>query len=95
MKNSEQVQSPETLTHLCLRDRVWLEFSVQGEREKRMTHAEPLKAMGGNLALILVAMGSPWTILIYRVILVFTLEKFSVVLTSVETRRSPCMSQER
>lgn len=35
LKNSEQVQSPETLTRLCLRDRVWLEFSVQGEREKR------------------------------------------------------------
>ena len=60
-----------------------------------MTHAEPLKAMGRNLALILVAMGSPWTILICRVILVFTLEKLSVVLTSVEARRSPCMGQER
>lgn len=40
-----------------------------------MTHAEPLKAMGRNLALILVAVGSPWTVFSWGVMqLIFTLE---------------------
>lgn len=44
-----------------------------------MTHAKPLKAMGRKLSLIVVAVSSPWTVVTWGMMLIFTPEKHSVV----------------
>ena len=41
LQKNEQIQSPETLTSLSLRDGVAEVYFSRREREKRMTHAEP------------------------------------------------------
>lgn len=79
-------KAPETLKSLlCCRDRkkasvAWfLALGVGGEVKRKMTYAKPLKAMGRNLSLILVAVSSTWTVLIWGMTLIFTAEKLCCV----------------